>query len=68
MMRILTRVFALACAVSLVSGPAYAATPTPTPTPTQGKRLHAPGNPILADGSTYSADPAPLVANGKLYI
>ncbi|UUF01896.1 family 43 glycosylhydrolase [Xanthomonas hortorum] len=73
MTRILTRVFGLACAVSLASVPACAATPTPTTTTTtttttQGKRLHAPGNPILADGSSYSADPAPLVADGKLYI
>nr|WP_269452038.1 family 43 glycosylhydrolase [Tessaracoccus coleopterorum] len=28
----------------------------------------SPGNPILADGSYYSADAAPLVANGRLYI
>ncbi|MFF5289709.1 family 43 glycosylhydrolase [Paractinoplanes globisporus] len=27
-----------------------------------------PGNPILADGSYYSADPAPLVADDQLYI
>ncbi|KAI5917987.1 glycosyl hydrolase family 43 protein [Camillea tinctor] len=26
------------------------------------------GNPILADGSYYSADPAPLVVNGTVYI
>ncbi|GAA0481716.1 hypothetical protein Ade02nite_57240 [Paractinoplanes deccanensis] len=26
------------------------------------------GNPILADGSYYSADPAPLVADGQLYL
>lgn len=46
----------------LVSVPACAAVPA------QPVQLHAPGNPILADGSTYSADPAPLVADGKLYI
>ncbi|WIX25693.1 family 43 glycosylhydrolase [Xanthomonas arboricola pv. corylina] len=62
MTRLLTRVVALACALSLSGVPACAATPS------QGTQLHAPGNPILADGSTYSADPAPLVADGKLYI
>ncbi|GHH58508.1 glycosyl hydrolase family 43 [[Pseudomonas] boreopolis] len=30
--------------------------------------VQAHGNPILADGDYYSADPAPLVADGKLYI
>lgn len=30
--------------------------------------LHSPGNPILGDGSAYSADPAPLAADGTLYI
>lgn len=32
------------------------------------RRIHAAGNPIMADGTYYSADPAPLVADGKLYI
>jgi hypothetical protein len=30
--------------------------------------VHSAGNPILADGKDYTTDPAPLVANGKLYI
>ena len=30
--------------------------------------LHSAGNPILGDGSYYSADPAPLVVGGTLYI
>jgi hypothetical protein len=30
--------------------------------------LHSAGNPILADGSYYSADPAPLVVGDTLYI
>jgi len=34
----------------------------------QTKRIQSAGNPIIADGSYYSADPAPLVANGTLYI
>ncbi|KAH6867274.1 glycosyl hydrolase [Thelonectria olida] len=32
------------------------------------KKFHSTGNPILADGSIYSADPAPLVVNGTVYI
>jgi len=37
--------------------------------PASAPRLvHAEGNPILADGNYYSADPAPLVADGRLYI
>lgn len=58
----LARTLALAGALSLAAVAACAAVPP------QGVQLHAPGNPILADGSTYSADPAPLVADGKLYI
>jgi len=37
----------------------------PAPSPVV---IHAEGNPILADGGYYSADPAPLVADGRLYI
>ncbi|MEA9586280.1 family 43 glycosylhydrolase [Xanthomonas sp. WHRI 10064A] len=58
----LARIVALVGALSLAAVAACAAVPP------QGVQLHAPGNPILADGSTYSADPAPLVADGKLYI
>lgn len=32
------------------------------------KTFQSTGNPILADGSYYSADPAPLVVNNTLYI
>jgi beta-xylosidase len=32
------------------------------------KAFHSPGNPILGDGTFYSADPAPFVFNGSLYI
>ena len=42
--------------------PAQAATPKPTRT------FHSEGNPILGDGSYFSADAAPLSVNGKLYI
>ncbi|WP_144423085.1 family 43 glycosylhydrolase, partial [Xanthomonas graminis] len=36
--------------------------------PLRARSVHSAGNPILADGRDYSADPAPLVADGKLYI
>ena len=32
------------------------------------RSLEVPGNPILADGKYYSTDPAPFVADGKLWI
>lgn len=32
------------------------------------REIHSEGHPILADGDYYSADPAPLVADGRLYI
>ena len=32
------------------------------------RAIHAESNPILSDGEYYSADPAPLVADGRLYI
>lgn len=34
----------------------------------QPRTIHGSGNPILSDGSYYSADPAPVVANDTLYI
>ena len=34
----------------------------------ESREVRARGNPILSDGADYSADPAPLVANGRLYI
>jgi len=34
----------------------------------QQRTIKSPGNPILGDGSYYSADPAPLVAGDTLYI
>ncbi|CBA16437.1 family 43 glycosylhydrolase [Xanthomonas albilineans] len=39
-----------------------------SPAALRSRQVHAVGNPILADGRDYSADPAPLVADGKLYI
>ena len=41
------------------------------PVPAQTARPHvirSAGNPILSDGSYYSADPAPLVVGDSLYI
>ncbi|MCC4606031.1 family 43 glycosylhydrolase [Xanthomonas campestris] len=58
----IARMGALLCAVSLPSLPAC------TTAPARATHLQADGNPIVADGSVYSADPAPLVAEGKLYI
>ncbi len=37
-------------------------------TPPHARFVQANVNPLIADGSYYSADPAPLVADGKLYI
>lgn len=34
----------------------------------ESRPVHATSNPIIADGTDYTTDPAPLVANGKLYI
>lgn len=34
----------------------------------QPRVIHSAGNPILSDGSYYSADPAPVVVGDKLYI
>ncbi|PPU77336.1 family 43 glycosylhydrolase [Xanthomonas cucurbitae] len=62
MIGMLTRRVALVCALATCAVPACSAVTL------QGEHLDAPGNPILADGSGYSADPAPLVADGKLYI
>jgi hypothetical protein len=45
----------------LACGAAGAGTPS-------SRQVQAKLNPIMADGQYYSADPAPLVADGKLYI
>jgi hypothetical protein len=37
-------------------------------TPPVPRIIHGKGNPILADGSYYSADPAPIVVGNTLYI
>jgi hypothetical protein len=40
----------------------------PSPSRRQITNFTSAGNPILADGSIYSADPAPIVVDGKVYI
>jgi len=66
-MRALGRKASVACAVmALGMGPAMAAdVPAALPSP---RVVHSDGHPILAEGDYYSADPAPLVTNDKLYI
>jgi hypothetical protein len=44
-----------------------AVAPAPAQTP-QPQVIHSKGNPILSDGSYYSADPAPVVVGDTLYI
>ena len=39
-----------------------------TPPAMEARTVHATSNPILSDGSDYTADAAPLVVDGKLYI
>ena len=54
--------------------PASRASTSPTPNAPfahrtlEARTLHAARNPILSDGTDFSADAAPLVANGRLYI
>ncbi|MDR1712231.1 MAG: family 43 glycosylhydrolase [Propionibacteriaceae bacterium] len=47
---------------------AVAAPPDPYPEVPPTATFHSDGNPILSDGSYYSADAAPLVDDGVLYI
>ncbi|WP_436534769.1 family 43 glycosylhydrolase [Actinoplanes sp. HUAS TT8] len=62
MRSIRSAVAAVLVAAGILAGPAGPALAADSYTFTH------PGNPILADGSYYSADPAPLVADGQLYI
>ncbi|GAP88077.2 putative glycosyl hydrolase family 43 protein [Rosellinia necatrix] len=58
------RLLSLAGAALLAASPAC-------PSPLEGRQtidFQSTGNPILADGSYYSADPAPIVVNGTVYI
>lgn len=56
------RFMSLVCAMPLLMACAHAQDSADWET------IHSAGNPILADGKDYTTDPAPLVANGKLYI
>jgi hypothetical protein len=53
------------CALAYVLLPAIAAGAAFEP---RDKSFTSPGNPILGDGSVYSADPAPLAVNNTVYI
>jgi hypothetical protein len=48
--------------------PRAASNPSTAPPALDMRMVHAPSNPILSDGADYSSDPAPLVADGRLYI
>lgn len=48
--------------------PALTACSSATRPALEAHSVHVTSNPILSDGTDYTADPAPLVANGKLYI
>ena len=58
-----------ACASSTAAGGAPAeADRAPKPPALEVRIVHAASNPILSDGTDYTADAAPLVADGRLYI
>jgi len=50
-------------AAVLLAAASWAAAQAPQPTV-----IHSAGNPVLSDGSFYSADPAPIVVGDTLYI
>ncbi|MDR1824718.1 MAG: family 43 glycosylhydrolase, partial [Bifidobacteriaceae bacterium] len=64
----LTAAAALVGALVTVTPAAWAAPPDPVPGVPPTATFHSNGNPILSDGTYYSADAAPLVDNGVLYI
>jgi hypothetical protein len=58
-----------ACASSArTARPPAAAEPSARQPTLESRTVHAASNPILSDGTDYTSDPAPLVADGKLYI
>jgi hypothetical protein len=58
-----------ACASSTpAAGPPAGTDPSGRHPTLEVRAVRAASNPILADGTDYSSDPAPLVAGGKLYI
>ena len=67
------RSFGVAILVALTAcgtarGSRGAGASSPPPSRLESRAIHAASNPILADGIDYTADPAPLVADGRLYI
>lgn len=58
----------LLCAIALLPLAAQTAGSAKTAEAPQPRVLHSAGNPILSDGSYYSADPAPVVVGDTLYI
>jgi len=52
------------CALPLLMACAHAESPPPA----GWEVVHTTSNPILSDGKDYTTDPAPFVADGKLYI
>src|SRR5262245_63964260 len=58
-----------ACASSAPVGrPPAAADPSTRQRTLEARTVRATANPILSDGTDYTADPAPLVVGGKFYI
>src|SRR5690606_41686422 len=60
----------LAAAAAVVAGLATVASALPAAAdpPAPSRTIESAGNPIIADGSYYSADAAPLVVDDTLYI
>ena len=54
------------CCLAVVA--LFSASPCVTSQTPQPTVIHSAGNPILSDGSFYSADPAPIVVGDTLYI
>lgn len=57
-----------ACASGSSSTPASSSSAAPRDARAETRRVSTRSNPILADGVDYTSDPAPLVANGRLYL
>src|SRR5271170_4478630 len=54
--------------ILIALGAAFVPSCGSTQTTPSARIIHGAGNPILSDGSYYSADPAPVVAGDTLYI
>jgi len=64
----LVPLFAACASSARVMSPRAGVAPADAPSSLEVHVVHATSNPILSDGADYTTDPAPLVANGKLYI